>query len=574
MPIKRVKKKGKKKLRIRGAGGGGGGGTGKKTTPLRPYRNTMVPPCQTACPMGNDIREALTYVAQSETYERTYEEAMEEAFRIFTETNPMPSVLGRVCPHPCEGDCNRGKKDGAVNINQFERTLGDYGLEKGLKLTKLTDEVSGKKVAVIGAGPAGVSCAYQLARRGHAVTVFEAFPHPGGMIRYGIPPYRLPREVIDAEVKRVAELGVEFNYNTVIGKDILLEDLQRDFDAVYIGMGCHKGRNLGAPGEDAENIFTGAEFLNRINSGETIEVGNDVVVVGGGDSAIDAARVCKRLGANTTIVYRRTKKEMPAIEEEIEEAELEGIGFEFLSVPIEAVKDDSNKATKLICQRMELGEPDASGRRRPVPIEGDTYERSTSTLISAISQEPDWVGDLDKVGNPKTWLRLEKGTFRSTDLERVYGGGDAYNLGLVTIAVGQGRMAAEVIDADLSGKEYQVPTKPGSFPKVKPEWYKPADRNDKVMLPLEKRFAADIDSMTLEICEGISFEQTVDESKRCFSCGMCMDCDNCWMYCQDQAVDKLAKTEPVGEHYLYKHELCTGCEKCAEECPCGYLDMR
>ena len=569
----KVVKKKKKGFSSRGSSGGGGG-SGKKKTPLRPYGNPQTPPCQTACPMGNDVRRALTFVAQSETYDRSYEEAMEQAFYIFTDTNPMPSVLGRVCPHPCEGECNRGKKDGSVNINQFERTLGDYGLEKGLKLTKLTDEASGKKIAVIGAGPAGISCAYQLTRRGHAVTVFEAYSHPGGMIRYGIPPYRLPREVIDAEVGRVAELGVEFKYNTIIGKDILLEDLQNDFDAVYIGMGCHKGRMLGAPGEDATNIFTGAEFLNRINSGETIDVGDDVVVVGGGDSAIDAARVCKRLGANTTIVYRRTKKEMPAIEEEIHEAELEGIGFEFLSVPIEAVKDDNNVATKLICQRMELGEPDASGRRRPVPIDGDTYERSTSTLISAISQAPDFVGDLDKVGSPKTWLRLDKTTYRSTDLEGVYGGGDAFNLGLVTIAVGQGHTAAKVIDADLRGEEFKPECKPDKFPKVKLEWYKPADRNEKEMLPLDARFAADVDSMTLEICKGITFDQTVDEAKRCFSCGMCMDCDNCWMYCQDQAVDKAPKNEPIGKHYLYKHELCTGCEKCAEECPCGYLDMR
>lgn len=547
----------------------GSGTSGKKKTPLRPFRKPQKPPCTNACPMGNDIRRALTYVAQSETYQRTYEEAMEQAFYIFTNTNPMPSTLGRVCPHPCETQCNRTKKDGAVNINQFERTLGDYGLKKGLKLTRLTDETRTEKVAIIGAGPAGLSCAYQLARRGYPVTIFEAFPKAGGMLRYGIPPYRLPREIIDAEVQRLVDLGVTIQCNTIIGKDLLLEDLQRDYSAVYVGIGCHKGRQLGAPGEDAENIFTGAEFLHRINAGESVDVGNDVVVVGGGDSAIDAARVCKRLGANTTIVYRRTKAEMPAIAEEIEEAEAEGIRFEFLSVPVQAVKD-GNKAVKLVCQQMELGEPDKSGRRRPVPIEGATYERSVSVLISAISQEPEFEGDLAKVGNPKDWVKVDD-KFR-TSVKGVYAGGDCSSLGLVTIAVGQGHTAARVIDADLRGVEYQPQAPEPLAEKVKLDWYKPADRHEKAMIPVAERWTAD--SMTLELCKGVAWEEMIEETKRCFSCGMCMDCDNCWMYCQDQAVDKLTKDKPVGEHYYYKHDLCTGCEKCAEECPCGYLDMR
>jgi len=562
----------KKKKKFR-SGTGGSTTSGKKSTPLRPFRNPLTPPCKDACPMGNAIRRALTYVAQSETYGRSFEESMEQAFYIFTDTNPMPSTLGRVCPHPCEDGCNRQHKDGSVNINQFERALGDYGLEKNLKLTLLTDEKRDKKVAVVGAGPAGISCAYQLARRGYQVTIFEAFPKAGGMLRYGIPPYRLPRDVLDREIQRVLDLGVELKTSTVVGKDVMLEDLTSKYDAVYVGMGCHKGRTLGAPGEDAENILTGAEFLNRINSGETIDVGNDVVVVGGGDSAIDAARVCKRLGANTTIVYRRTKKEMPAIAHEIDEAEAEGIGFEFLSVPVEAVKE-GNKAVKLICQRMELGEPDSSGRRRPVPIEGATYERSVSTLISAISQEPDFVGDLAKVGNPKDWIKVDE-RFKHVNLAKVYAGGDAVALGLVTIAIGQARKAADVIDCDLRGEAYPTPEKRevATKEKIKLEWYQPAERQEQAMVPVAERFESG-DSMNLEVAKGLSFEQAVEEAKRCFSCGMCMDCDNCWMYCQDQAVDKLAKDKPIGEHYFYKHDLCTGCEKCAEECPCGYLQMR
>jgi len=569
----------KKKKRFGARGGSGSSTSGKKTSPLRPYRNPQKAPCQHACPMGNDIRAALTCVAQCETYSRSVDESLEEAWHIFTATNPMPAVLGRVCPHPCEGECNRREREGAVNINQFERFIGDLGLERGLKPRLLTEEKRQERIAVVGSGPAGISCAYQLARRGYPVTIFEAFPKPGGMLRYGIPPYRLPREIIDREIQRVLDMGVELRCSTVVGKDVTLEALREEYAAVFVGIGCHKGRRLGAPGEDAVNIFTGAEFLHRINSGEAIDVGDDVVVVGGGDSAIDAARVCKRLGANTTIVYRRTRKEMPAISHEIDEAEREGIAFEFLSVPIEAVKDEQGRAVKLICQRMRLGEPDASGRRRPIPIEGDTYERSTSTLISAISQEPEWAGDLDQVGNPRDWIKIDEAG--RTGLEGVYAGGDANSLGLVTIAIGQGHTAARAIDAEIRGVPYEPPEelpviryrKEGDKANMKIEWYPAADRHEQAFVPVEDRFKAE-DPMTLETALGIDREGIIEEAKRCMSCGMCMDCDNCWMYCQDQAVDKLERSLPVGEHYYYKHDLCTGCEKCAEECPCGYLLMQ
>ena len=206
-------------------------------------------------------------------------------------------------------------------------------------------------------------------------------------------------------------------------------------------------------------------------------------------------------------------------------------------------------------------------------MEGETYERSTSTLISAISQEPEFIGDLTQIGSSKSWLQVDRETFRAKE-EGVYGGGDALNLGLVTIAVGQGHIAAKVIDADLRGEEFKPGEEQTTTPKVKLDWYKPAQRNEKQMIPVGERFAANVDSMTLEIGSGVPWDQMIEESKRCFSCGLCMDCDNCWMYCQDQAIDKLSKAEPIGQHYLYKHDLCTGCLKCAEECPCGSLDLK
>ena len=273
----------------------------------------------------------------------------------------------------------------------MERFIGDFGLEKGLKPRKLTEEARTEKIAVVGSGPGGLSAAYQLARNGYPVTVIEAFPKPGGMLRYGIPDYRLPQQILDAEIDRVLEMGVELKLNTAVGNDISLDDLRKEYKAIFVAIGAHRGIELKIEGESAPNVFTGTDFLHRANTGERIEVGSDVVVIGGGDTAIDAARVSRRLGANVTIVYRRTKKEMPAIDEEIDAAEAEGIEIHYLAAPIE-IYEENGEATGMKCQRMELGEPDSSGRRRPVPIEGDTFDLSFTCLIAAVSQAPEFSG--------------------------------------------------------------------------------------------------------------------------------------------------------------------------------------
>ncbi len=346
-----------------------GAGSGGEISNLRPRYIEKTPPCIGNCPSGTDIRGVLTTIAQAEAYGRTTEQAYEIAWRMILENNPFPATCGRVCPHPCEAGCNRNDKDGPVAINAIERFLGDFALAKGLKPASLTEEKFSEKVAVVGAGPAGLSCAYHLARRGYSVTVFEAFSKAGGMLRYGIPEYRLPRQVLDAEIHRIADMGVEIKCNTVIGKDIALDQLKNDYQAVFVGIGAHKGLKLRVPGEDAPNVYTGTEFLNRANSGDKVEVGGKVLVVGGGDTAIDAARISKRLGADVTIVYRRTRNEMPAIAPEIEGALEEGVKIEFLAAPVEIVLENG-RATGMKCIRMELGEPDASGRRRPVPKAG------------------------------------------------------------------------------------------------------------------------------------------------------------------------------------------------------------
>jgi len=325
-------KKNKKKKALKIHGGAGG-----EQSPYRPQAVEKHPPCIGTCPSGNDIRGWLTVIAQREKMGLSVEDATEKAWLIEMETNPMPSIMGRVCPHPCEDGCNRKDKDGAVAINSVERYFGDFALEKGLKAPML--DVGGpfeEKIAVVGSGPSGASCAYQLARRGYKVTVFESLPHLGGMLRYGIPEYRLPRDIIDAEYQRIADCGVEFKTGVTIGQDITLEDLKKDYDAVFVGIGAHKGRLLGCPGEEGEGVYTGTDFLRKANAGDNPEFGNEVVVIGGGDTAIDAARVTLRLGhdaagvarregARVVILYRRTREEMPAIEREIEEALEENI---------------------------------------------------------------------------------------------------------------------------------------------------------------------------------------------------------------------------------------------------------
>jgi len=536
-----------------------------ETSPLRPAYVLKTPPCKNACPNETDIREILTTISWTEDLNKSYDESFARAWEILTEKNPLPSVCGRVCPHPCEGDCNRGHKDGAVGINSIERFLGDYALEKGFKFKKISEESYPQKIAVVGSGPAGLSCAYQLARRGYSVTVYEALSKPGGMLRYGIPNYRLPEEILDKEISRIQELGVEIRCGQRVGTDLSYDALQSKYDAIFVAIGAHKGKLLGIPDEDAVNVFTGTGFLNEVNSGKKVEVGDKVVVIGGGDTAIDAARVSRRLGADVTILYRRTKNEMPAIPEEIMGAEEEGVKIRFLAAPVEFEKE-GNFIKRIKCQEMTLGEPDQSGRRRPVPVPDSYFYVETTAVIAAVSQEPDFSG-LNFLRESDDWIKVDDGM--STKIDKTYAGGDALNLGLVTIAIHDGRKAAESIHNRLQNIISQSEQKPPviRYDKIILSYYPSANRNESPKKPPEER----LKGLNIEITSTLTADQVIAEAKRCMSCGSCFDCGTCWSYCSDQAIVK-----PVVKHgkYEFKLEFCIGCKKCAENCPCGYIDMK
>jgi NADPH-dependent glutamate synthase beta subunit-like oxidoreductase len=549
-----------KKVRKLGAGGDVGGG---RTSSERPRFVTKTPPCSSGCPNESDVRAVLTTVAQADRLGKSQDQAFAEAFALIAERNPLPAVTGRVCPHPCETACNRAHVDGPAAFNCVERFVGDFALEHGLPLPRAAARRD-ERVAVVGSGPAGLSCAYQLARRGYPVTVFEAFPKPGGMLRYGIPTYRLPRAVLDAEIERIQALGVDVECGTVIGRDVVYDTLREEYRAMFVAVGAHRGLRLGVPGDEAPNVLSGVEFLHRVNAGESVDVGSTVLVVGGGDTAVDAARVALRLGARVTILYRRTLAEMPAIREEIEEAEREGVRIEFLAAPSAVVVDDG-RATGLTCRRMQLGEPDASGRRRPVPVPGSEFDVPATMVIAAISQEPD-LGGLGTLADEAGVVRVD--ACGATGRPDTFAGGDMLALGLVTTAIFHGRRAAETIHARLAGVAPSAASRPPVITRerMRLDYYPRQPRAATATVAVDERFR-DPDR---EVNLGLDREQVMAEAKRCMSCGLCFACDSCWKYCQEQAVVRPATK---GEPYRFKLDFCIGCRKCADECPCGYIEM-
>ena len=341
---------------------------------VKPVHEEKMPPCNNACPAGNDIQGFIKLIR---------EEKLLDAWRLIKKTSPLPGVCGRVCPHPCEKECNRRKYDEAMSIHILERLVADYAIsQKATEKSRVAPKK--EKIAVVGSGPAGLSCAYFLAQEGYQVTVFEALPEVGGMLRVGIPRYRLPRKILDKEITDIEALGVIFKTNARI-KDI---NELKEYDAVFIAAGAHVSRKLNIPGEDAAGVISGTEFLRQLSLNGKSKIGKNVIVVGGGNTAIDAARSAIRLGSKATIVYRRTRDEMPAVEDEIEAVGKEGIEIVYLAAPTKIIAQ-GGKIKEVECVRMKLGAPDASGRKRPVPIEGATFKIKADTVITAVGEASD-----------------------------------------------------------------------------------------------------------------------------------------------------------------------------------------
>jgi formate dehydrogenase beta subunit len=409
-------------------------------------------PCRQTCPAEIDIPRYVTQIREGD---------YEGAVNTIRERNPFLLACGRVCPHPCEDNCRRGIEDDPVSINQLKRFAADFEMNSGQRLPVPLAPPTEKHIAVVGGGPAGLTCAFFLTRLGHKVTIFEAMPKLGGMLRYGIPEYRLPKKVLDWEIEGILNLGVEAKTGMKFGRDLDMSSLAAEgFDAVFLGIGAWQDSSLRAEGEDLIGAYTGIDFLSRLAGGEQIPVGRAAVIIGGGNTAIDCTRNLLRLGVeNVYIVYRRTRNEMPANEVEIDASEEEGVQFQFLAAPVRIIGDENDKVTHLEYLKMELGEPDASGRRRPVPIEGSETLIETDMVITAIGQSPEisfTQGIMEQVMELKTtrWntIDVDPATLQS-NIPHLFAAGDAATgPSLVVTAIGGGRRAARSIHQYVSGQ--------------------------------------------------------------------------------------------------------------------------
>ena len=522
--------------------------TGGRVGPVRvrmPLYVDLLPPCNNACPAGENIQEWLRLVKAGQD---------EAAWRELVKNNPFPAIHGRVCYHPCETACNRIELDGSVSIHSVERYLGDLAIERGWSFTKPRFS-SGRRVLVVGAGPSGLSAAYHLAMAGHEVEIRDASHLPGGMMRYGIPEYRLPRNVLDAEVRRLVDLGVRIvtDYRVT---DLLADQAEGGFDACFVAIGAHLSRRVDIPGMDAGRIVDAVSFLRGVASGERPIIGRKVAIYGGGNTAMDAARVAKRLGYEPLIIYRRDRAHMPAHDFEATEALEEDVKIHWLRT-IKSI--DETTFT------VEVMEVDEKGRPRPT---GQFETLEADALIMALGQDVD-TSFMRKVPGVEFKddgvVTVDENMM--TGYPGLFAGGDMVPSDrTVTIGVGHGKKAARNIDAWLRGGSYVSPPKHGlaTFEKLHVWYYTDAAQRPQGHLDIKHR-----QSSFEEVVGGLSQKEALYEAKRCLSCGNCYECDGCYGACPEDAIIKLGP----GKRYLYNYDLCTGCAVCFEQCPCHAIEL-
>ncbi len=513
----------------------------------RPIYVDRLPPCNNACPAGENIQQWLFH-AESGDYK--------EAWQVLMEDNPLPGIMGRVCYHPCEDTCNRAELDEAVGIHAIERFLGRTAWEKKWK-PKFDAKKSGKRVLVVGAGPSGLSAAYHLTRLGHDVTIREAGPMAGGMMRFGIPTYRLPRDVLDYEVQRILDMGVELELNTKV-EDIEAAFEKDRFDAVFVAVGAHLAKRIDIPGYAAGKILDAVSVLRDMETGvEPPQLGRRVVIYGGGNTAMDVARTVKRLGVRESmIVYRRSRKEMPAHDFEATEAEEEGVMIHWLRT-IKEIDETSFKVEKM--------QIDKDGRPQPT---GEFETIEADTLILALGQDVDTTF-LEKVPGVEIARDgvMNVNNQMMTGRDGLFAGGDMVPAErTVTVAVGHGKKAARHIDAWLRGARYERPEKHEivGFSELNTWYYTDAPKTEQPQLDLVRRQTG-----FEEVLQGLTEDNALYEARRCLSCGNCFECDNCYGICPDNAVIKLGP----GKRFEFNYDYCKGCGMCAAECPCGAITM-
>ena len=599
------------------------------------------PPCQGSCPSGEDIRGWLQIVRGIESPPEGMS-WQEYAFRRSTDANPFPSMMGRVCPAPCEDGCNRNNVEDYVGINAVEQFIGDTAVAEKFSFTE-PPALSGKHIAIVGGGPAGLAAAYQLRRKGHASTIFEMQDELGGMFRYGIPGYRTPREVLDHEIQRILDLGdIEVRTGIRVGQDVSMEELENDYDAVLWAIGCQTGRALPVPNSDAPNCVSGVKFLEAFNKGLLQVTADKVVCVGGGDTSIDVVSVARRLGriekinpkdrpeeviggyvahdaayaaaregAEVVLTALFERQDMTATEEEVEDAMQEGVTILNGVMPLEVVVNEQGRATALRMAKCKVDE-----RGIPSPIEDTEFEIECDLIVSAIGQGGDLAG-LEQLGNERQLIDTDK-FYQVPDRPGHFVAGDIVRPHLLTTAIGQAAIAADSIDHYLQHEELTKRPKVdvhhfNLLNKLNESGLSPAeydhtqawgtseadfavhnyeDRSAQEIIPSDKLFLAHFEYTPRHKREaqvptaeevlghfeerhmGLSVEQAVDEAKRCMSCGMCFECDNCVVFCPQDAVFRVKKDQATTGRYVdTDYTRCIGCHICAEVCPTGYIEM-